>query len=414
MPGDLLNAILTKYLESGDFNGLYLDATDAERIADAVQLTRAGLVQVVTEADFPNPHVRPWPSRRTVDDQVASLESLAQAEYGLCLYPTPLALAENPACDTSPDEPYRKAMAEGRGALELAFFRFEVLEQYRNDPRYSFRFGDFGAEAVISDDAYLDEDEPEHDKIIMRHIGFAYDLSGYDKEDPESAIIRRVCAFYSDLAKLSPTHQQRWRTYQVDDGGLTPHPAWLAPQMGHWPDGRGPFARLAYELETLNTLHERAFGEALFFTTDRPETLGWILRPSQREWDDFVLTLDKLLSDNIRHDGLSAAGVPRRNDAGEVVGTIVRLSWWLEALGLPEADVRAELAPMREIRSARQIPAHALRRNVTDVTLIHRQVDLMERVNMMIRGLRHFWQTHPANSAWEEPDHIRRLRNYRM
>lgn len=31
------------------------------------------LLQVVSEEDYMNPHIRPWPSRRSLDDQVASI-----------------------------------------------------------------------------------------------------------------------------------------------------------------------------------------------------------------------------------------------------------------------------------------------------------------------------------------------------
>ena len=138
-----------------------------------------------------------------------------------------------------------------------------MLEIYRNDPSTAFAH-DFGATAVISDEVYLDENEPETDKILMDHIGFAYDLSAYDRDDPKSSITRRVCAFYGDLAKLTPTHQQRWKSYQVaDEENLRPHPMWWASQMGHWPDGLGPFQQFFFELETLKELTERAHGIAL-------------------------------------------------------------------------------------------------------------------------------------------------------
>ena len=196
-------------------------------------------------------------------------------------------------------------MAKCRGTLELAYFSFDVLEQYRNDPRFDFQFYDFGALVSIGDDAYLDADEPEHDKTGMGHIGFAYDLSQYDPYDPSSPIIRRVCAFYGDLAKLTSTHQQRWRTYQIEDeGSLSPHPVWWQQQMGHWPDGIGPFERFFFEMETLNTLYEHAHSTPLLRTTERPREFGWLLRPSQREWDSFVQLLDKLLSENLRHEAL--------------------------------------------------------------------------------------------------------------
>ena len=96
------------------------------------------------------------------------------------------------------------------------------------------------------------------------------------------------------------------------------------------------------------------------------------------------------------------------------MGTVRRLGSLLEATGIPELNVREVLAPLREVREARQAPAHELRRNLTDNTFIHKQVELTERVNEMLDGLRHFWQTHPANRDWTEPDYTREGRDYRM
>jgi len=298
-------------------------------------------------------------------------------------------------------------MAKGKGTLELAYFRFDVLEVYRNDPRFRFQFYDFGAHAVVSDEVYLDENEPESDKIIMDHVGFAYDLSAYDRDDPSSPIVRRVCAFYGDLAKLSPNHQARWKTYQVEDEeDLEPHPVWWAQQMGHWPDGIGPFEKIFLELEAINALHERAFGERLFRSSDRPDDFGWILRPSQQEYDKFIQDFDKVLSENLRHDAFDKHMVQRKDDQGNNIGTLNRLDRFLEARRVP-SDARAEvLEPLREVRRARQRPAHALRRNITDQTFIHRQADLLERVGGTLDQLRHFLQTHPANRGWKPPEYL--------
>ena len=173
----------------------------------------------------------------------------------MCLYPTPLAFTKPGTKRAHRGQPFRQAMAKGRGALELRFSGFDVLEQYRNDPRFLFQFDDFGTPTGIGDDAYLDDAEPEHDKTGMGHIGFAYDLSEFKADDPSSPIMRRVCAFYCDLAKLTPTHQQRWRTYQLEnEASLEPHPVWWGQQMGHWADGMGPFLRFFFELRTWNEL----------------------------------------------------------------------------------------------------------------------------------------------------------------
>jgi hypothetical protein len=405
MASNLLQRVIEYYLKSRDFNGLYIDAEGQDDIEDAKRLVTAGLVQVVAEVDWMNPHIRPWPSKRSIEQQLESLSDLSEGHYGLCLYPTPEALRKVRVPRRFTGQPYRQAMAKGRGTLELAYFRFDVLESYRNDPRFHFNFNDYGARASISDDVYLDENEQEADKITIDHIGFAYDLSAYERDDPQSLVIRRVCAFYSDLADLSPLHQQRWKTYEVDGSKLEPHPVWWGQQMGHWPNRLGPFERLFFELRTLNEFHERAFDLPLLGLTDRPSSFGWILRPSQDEFERFVHDMDKILSENLRHEAFDFHGVPRKDDRGQNIGPLNRLDRYLLQHRIPE-DIRKELlAPLKDIRRARQRPAHVFSQNINDQSFVHRQANFLERVTNSIEELRRFFQTHPANETWEEPDY---------
>ncbi|WP_433194347.1 hypothetical protein ACQP1G_37160 [Nocardia sp. CA-107356] len=405
---ELLDSIIDKYLTSGDFNGLYIHHESPETLAAAIQLVEGGLAQVVDSNDYMNCHIRPWQSRRSLEEQVASVNNLPDAEYGLCLYPTPQAMSGFGLGDRFRDEPYCRWMAEGGGTLELAYFRFDVLEPYRNDPRFSFQFHDYGADAGVSDPVYLDESESEDDKTSISHIGFAYDLSEYDRGNPDSKIVRRVCAFLGDLAKLTPVHQQRWRTYEVpEQGKLKPHPIWWGQQMGHWPDGLGPFEKLFFELRTWNELHQRVFGDDLLRVTERPSDFGWILRPSQQEYDAFVHQLDKLLSDNIRHAGLDALGAAKRDGQDQVLGSLNRLDDVLRQRGVSEEARREVLKPLRDVRQARQRPAHAIGGNITDVTFIHKQASLLEQVTLSLENFRRFWQSHPLNSDWEEPEYAK-------
>jgi hypothetical protein len=403
----LLKRVTDYYLKSGDFNGLYFHESDEEQRLEAIGLVRDGYLQVVSEADYLNPHIRPWPSRRSIEDQIADIEALPDSEYGVCLYPTTKALSSRRLGKAMAEQPFTRAMAKGRGTLELAYFRFDVLEPYRNDPRFRFQFYDFGARASVSDEVYLDENEPDSDKILMEHVGFAYDLSQYEPSDPDSPILRRVCAFYGDLAKLSQIHQARWKTYQVeDDARLRPHPVWWGQQMGHWPDGIGPFEKIFAELNAINTLHERAFGQQLFRSSERPDEFGWVLRASQDEFDRFILQLDKILSENLRHEALDLHNVPRKDEQGNNIGSLNRLDRFFEARDVSKDARAAVLKPLKEVRLARQKPAHALRRNVTDRSFIHKQADLLERVGWSLEQLRNFLQTHPANRRWEPPDYL--------
>ena len=69
----LLDTIRSFYIGSGDFNGLPLRPGESEpSIAEAVELTKLGLVQVVTSEDYINPHIRPWQSLRSIDNQIES------------------------------------------------------------------------------------------------------------------------------------------------------------------------------------------------------------------------------------------------------------------------------------------------------------------------------------------------------
>lgn len=272
---NLLNVVIDKYLTSGDFNGYYISKDSSEYFASAIQLVNEGRLQVVDQHDYMNIHIRPWRSARSIEQQASSISSLPNSDYGICLYPTGKAMSEYNLGDRFQDEPYARRMAEGGGTLDLVYFKFDVLEPYRNDPRFSFRFHDYGAYISISDEVYLDESEPDDDKTSIGQIGFAYDLSEYRSADPQSKIVRRVCAFLCDLKGLTPVHQQRWRTYEVKENAqLSPHPIWWGQQMGHWPDGLGPFERLFFELRTWNELHTNAFGDDLLRATDRPSDFG--------------------------------------------------------------------------------------------------------------------------------------------
>jgi len=413
MKDELLQQILAYYFSSRDFNGLPLggEATEEQKAA-AIQLTEEGLVQVVSDADYPNPHIRPWASKRTTEQQVDSIKKLNKESYQLALYPMPVALKAYKKKKRYPGQPYRQEMGKGRGTLEPAYFRFDVLERYRNDPKFHFSYWDFGASTGIGDEAYMDDDEPVGEKTSIQHIGFAYDLSGFDPEKPDSPIIRRVAAFYGDLADLSPTHQQHWKTYEVKPDGLEPHPAWFMSQMGQFPDGIGPFEKLFSELENISDLFKRAFGKPLFKITQRPTDFGWILRASQQEWDSFVHELDKVLSDNIDHKALTAAGVSRKDDDGKDNGSLTRLEQFLTNTGLTAENAKEILKPLRDVRLARQKPAHELRKNVTDNTFVHKQIDLLGDVNDSLHRLRQWLRKHPANKDWKPKHDVQR--GYRM
>jgi hypothetical protein len=402
---DLLKAVQKRYLSSPDFNGLHVRHDDfSEReLQAAAELVAAGLVQVVGPDDYMNIHIRPWPSRRSPEMQMKELLELSRDDYGVALYPLAKAMKRVKLPTKYDDAPFSRAMARGRSTLEVAFFSPDVLESYRNDARFRFSMNDFGIKFWLTDDAFDQEGHLEKDNVSLIHLGFAYDLSEYTREDSESVILRRVAAFYGDLDDLTPEHQRRWSSYEVDAEGVDPHPVWFASQMGNWPDGVGPFQRFTQELENIGDLFEKVWGKRLFKSHEAPEDFGWILRADQREWDHFIHSLDKLLSDNIDGTALDGAGVIKVNTAGQQMGTLARLELFMTMHRVESAKAKWVLAPLRKVRAARQKPAHSLRANVTDRTFVHKQMRLMHDVDEVLINLRQWLASHPENRGWNDP-----------
>lgn len=400
-PEGLLSAIIEHYLGSGDFNGLPLGSS-SEPHTYLEGLIRAGQAQLVTEKDWMNTHIRPWAT--ATDLQLERLGPVLRGELGACLYPTPEALAGRDLAEYR-DRPFLQRRAEGQGDLELVFLRMPAIEDYRNDPRYVFEYGDFDVHFGIGDDAYLDDDEPDTDKIPLVRAGFAYDAS-VTAMSP-GPIHRYVCAFLKDLSRLSAIHQVRLQTWeQPDADDLKPHPIWWQNQMGEWGEYVGPFDKILVEIEAINAIWAILFGKALFRTTDRPRDWGWVLRPSTNEWDRFVLLTDQLLSDNLDKDALDACGAPKQNAKGQALGTLGRLETYLARKS--SAGVEDAFKVFKDVRRYRNKPAHAARQPINDRTLVVRQRDLLFEIADSLAAVRRFMATHPKVRAkgWRPPAYI--------
>lgn len=410
------NAVIDKYLSSSDFNGLYVHVLSENDEKETKQLIEDGAIEVVTVNDYMNPHIRPWSPQTSRKEQVEAIEDLSKQEYGVCLYPTRQAMASIPLGEKYEERPYSKSMARGSGTLDVVYFRMDVLEGYRNDPRFSFIFDDFGVDTSVTEETYNNEGGDSPDAIIMRHIGYAYDLSNYDAENPESSSINRyACAFVGDLAKLTPEHQMQWKAREVKDvHGIYPHPAWWKARMGYWEDNVGPFERIVFELRSINKLSINIYGQPLFKVTDRPRDFGWILRASKKDFDDFVLIFDKMLSDNLIAKTLTTMGVDTKNEDGNPLGTLKRLELFLISKGNDAEACQQLLRPLIQVRKLRQRPAHSIAENITDGRLIDKQIRLLHEVIETLSDLRKFWQKHPSNASWTEPDYIKTGTTYLM
>lgn len=284
--------------------------------------------------------------------------------------------------------------------LDVVFFDLAVLENYRNDPRYTFSYWDFGVQFHISDEAYLNPEEAERDKVSAAHVGIAYSAD----TTPEGPIRRYLAVFVKDLADMTPEHQQRWRTYQAEREDVRPHPQWYRGQvLGHWPDTTGPFTTCLIELDHLNQLSALLWNEPLFDTTDRPREWGWMIRGSRAAFREFAHLTDKLLADNLRQAGLDAAGAPTTKD-GNRIGTLKRLEGLLVLLGVDEQLAYDAMGVWHEVNNVRHRQVHTLEEDAVDHDLLVAQVGVLRRLVNSLVGIRMTLAGQPGAEEWE-PQH---------
>lgn len=397
----LETAVVDYYLTSGDFNGLPARTCVPEHAATLDSLKEA-LVPLIEGNRLAinfgtvhvNPHIRAFPDLPSGDQ----LKLLSEAtDLNFVLYPTPKALTErvNPADYNG--RPFSLRLALGEPQLSYVSFDLAVLDHYRRDPRYRFWTDDVQATLSIGDDAFMSEAFPEKHKILIQHFGFSF------AEDHS----RAVAVFLTDLDGLTAEHQQVWNAMSLE-GDYKLHPDYYKSAIeGDW--GLRISLREAFmaELRTINAMCDAIGWEPLFreIPDEAPQALSFLLRPTRHEFGEFLLTADKLLSDNINKDFFPPdvereSMHPRKDGTVEVKakGTIVLLEEWVASKFRLRDDPKIlddMFRGLREIRKLRQLPAHSLKPNEYDAALFEEQRQLFHRAYSSLRTLRMVIANHP-------------------
>ena len=242
-----------------------------------------------------NPHINRF-GFEPEESQLVRLPTCDQ--YHTCFYPRSAHLQLVIDQTRYASEPYRLCLALGEAQLAYRAFDLSVLEIYRNDPRYYYRSNEVSGRIYIKTEASQAIDFPESDKILLESFGFAYDQNFH----------RAVAVFLRDLVRLSPPHQQIWKAKELS-GAYDLHPDYYRASItGRMPEGGSIFTAFLVELVHINKL-AAAMGRPSLFVEDcsehqqrKPRNFGFLIRPTLEEFNAFVHTLDKLLSENINRD----------------------------------------------------------------------------------------------------------------
>ena len=379
----ILEKVLAQYLQSGDFNGMGVEQfTTAADVNAVKELIAEGRLDLVRGDGHPNPHIKAF-AAEPIDVQLQKIESCGLAG---CLYPTPELLRER---NTGAGEtaPYTRALKEGAPQLDYRVFDLRALEWYRNDPRFDFDVDDIHGRILQKKDTQIADRAVVRDGLEFFEFGFAYDEEMH----------RAIAAFVRYLHDLPEAQQIEMQKHELR-GSYKLHPDFFRTQIiGDFPERMSIYDAVLQEKIHINRMCKLIGKPPLFHTEyndlKRPDGFGILLRPTKKEYRDFVLLLDQLLSDDLNRDFFRGDVELNRNltdENGNRVtqpkGTIQLLEEWIQAKLRPldPKPVEEMLSNFRAVRKERQKPAHKVEENEFDQKYVADQRELICKTSDLI------------------------------
>jgi hypothetical protein len=397
---DVLNKITDHYLSSRDYNGLSLrrlqNSSDDKPLKECLSdLLLKESISLVYGDYHPNPHIKALPSE-SVEEQIKKMHS--PLFQNACAYPAANHLKTIVDKNAFKAIPFELCLALGEPQLSHKAFDLSVLEFYRNDPRYHYDNDDIRGYISIKDEFFETNKIKKSDQILLSSYGFCFDekLNVY------------VATFIIYLSRLSSEHQLIWASKLVDEKTELHPDYYRTAIIGDWPERLSLFTAVLMEMQTINKL-SKAIGRAPFFVEDfgeerRPREFGYLVRPTLKEYNDFIHLLDKMISENINRtffkNEVALESNEERSDGKIIVrtkGSIQLLKEWLNQSFKTndQSEIDQMISTFREIRSLRQKPAHSIKENQFSQEYIHKQREIMQSLYHALKTFRLVLSLHP-------------------
>lgn len=407
MQNKLLSRITSYYLESRDFNGISSSQLSEEfdisfpDLTDYIkQLVSDDLVELRFGDGHPNPFIKALDEYKK--EQLLTLLNADKIKSG-CIYPSKKHLENIIDKNKYSGEPFTLRLALGENQLAFQAFDLSVLEFYRNDPRYYYHNHDIGGSIYFRGNAIEENEVSNPDDIYLQDFGFCYN----EKKE------RAIAVFLSRLYGLSPEHQQIWNAKRLE-GNYKLHPDFYRSAiLGEWYEGLTIIDALLLEQEHINNLCKIIGLQPLFKTTysyeNKPKEFTFLIRPTLKEFNNFILILDKMISENFStglFDGMNLEKEELRKDGKIVVRRKGKIElfeeWFLKHFKPRNTELFDEtIKKLRNIRRMRQEPAHALREDEFDQKYIFEQREVIINAYDAIHLIRTAFEQDPKVSQEE-------------
>lgn len=138
----------------------------------------------------------------------------------------------------------------------------------------------------------------EEDQVFIKTFGL-----GFDSQQDRLAVV-----YLRYLKDLTAEHQLYWNNKEVEGNCKVLKEYYENSILGNWTISYSIFSAFLGELTCLNNLANKIFGRNLFRKNfeneNRPKEFTFFFLPTLRNYNEFVLLLDKMISDNINKDFL--------------------------------------------------------------------------------------------------------------
>lgn len=425
---DVCDKIFDFFLLSDDFNGILLwdlaenfKITISDLIDILIILVKSDQVSIQSST---NPHIiysRHYP----IDAQVKILDNsrdikllkqtfgkitfvTPDTDFPICLYPTITTLKSKRDLSEFVEYPFTKLLALGTPQLTPMFFDINVLERYYLDPRYNFKWQDYSGSIYC----YYDKNEKplvrDEDEIFLKTFGL-----GFTEKRQRLAVV-----YLRYLKNLTKEHQTYWLSRQSKDPkNYVVSEYYENTIAGNWSFTHSVFTAFLEELKIINKITEKIFQKNLFRNVfedeKRPKDFTFFFSPTLKNYNSFVLLLDKMLTENIDKaffEGKVELYTQQKIDINTIErkpkGTITLLEEWLKKSFKPENSKGMEIIfkPLKKIRRERQDPAHRIDEDKYDPYFIERQKETISEAYTALNALRLVFQQHPEAKDITVPD----------
>ena len=403
-------AVAQKYLTSGDFNGLSVSGLTSIGVSasDVVELIKLRQVDLVRGDQHPNPHIKAFDP----EPPEVQIEKIEKSGLEGCLYPTPEVLSRR-EIDILDLGPYTAALTLGAPQLAFRAFDLRALEWYRNDPRFELRSDDIHGTIFQRAGTRIGDRQLLRDGLDFFEFGFAYN----------SDMDRAIAAFNRYLHDLPAAQQSELSRFELV-GAYNLHPDFYRTQiLGEWPERVSIYDAILEEKKHINGICNLIGKPHLFRTEfqdfDRPNGFGILLRPTLKEYRDFCLLLDQILSDDMDAKFFARDLATTRqltdefgNKVTQPIGTITLLETWIAKFFRTAEDgvLKEMFSDFRAVRNARMKPAHKLEENVFDQEYVRLQRSIVNKGYGAVHTLRMLLENHPKARSYKVPDHIRQAK----